>query len=345
VTSLILAIETSCDETAAALYDEQRGLLAQHVHSQTDLHRIYGGVVPELASRDHIQKLLPLIQLLLKESRVNLEQLTGIAYTRGPGLIGALMVGSSVARSLAFALQIPSIGVHHLESHMMAVMLENEKPEYPFVTLLVSGGHTLLLLAKTFGSYQILGETVDDAAGEAFDKTAKLLGLAYPGGPLLAQLAKQGNATRFHFPRPMLDQPNCDFSFSGLKTSVANLVQQEGVRTQRETSILDEKTKADIACAFEDAVIETLIKKSERALNKTHCQQLVIAGGVSANEKLRQRATALASKNIRVFFPRLAFCTDNAAMVAYNGFLRLLRGERDTVGCDVKARWSIEEIS
>lgn len=331
----ILGIETSCDDTAVAIYDETQGLLSQRIHSQADLHKIYGGVVPELASRDHIQKLLPLIQSLLSDCHLTLKEITGIAYTRGPGLIGALMVGASVARSLAFALQIPSIGVHHLESHIMAVMLENEKPTYPFVTLLASGGHTILLLAEKFGSYRILGETVDDAAGEAFDKTAKLLNLEYPNGAALAKLAASGNAKQFHFPRPMLDQPNCDFSFSGLKTSVANLVQQLHP---------DEKTKADIAASFEMAMIETLLKKSERALQETDCSQLVIAGGVSANQTLRILSQKLSRKNIRVFFPRLELCTDNAAMVAYNGFLRLSRGEKDALDCDVKARWGLGKI-
>ena len=331
----ILGIETSCDDTAVALYDAQQGVLGQLIFNQTDLHKIYGGVVPELASRDHIQKLLPLIKTLLKNHHADLKELSAIAYTRGPGLIGALMVGSSAARSLAFSLNIPSIGTHHLESHIMAAMLEDQKPTYPFVTLLVSGGHTGLLLAKHYGDYILLGETLDDAAGEAFDKTAKLLGLEYPNGAALAQFAKQGDATRFDFPRPMIDKPNCDFSFSGLKTSVSNLVRALNP---------DEQTKKDIAASFEMAVIETLIKKSQRALTETNCNQLVIAGGVSANIKLRKLSEALVEKNNRVFFPRLAFCTDNAAMVAYNGFLRLSRGEKDPLNCDVKARWSIQEI-
>lgn len=331
----ILGIETSCDETAVAMYDRDRGLLAQRIHSQIDLHKKYGGVVPELASRDHIQKLLPLIQTVLSELKLSQHDIAGIAYTRGPGLIGALMVGASVARSLAFAWNIPSIGVHHLESHLMAVMLEKEKPEFPFVTLLVSGGHTLLLYAKNFGVYKILGETLDDAAGEAFDKTAKLLGLPYPGGPALAALAKKGNAKRFSFPRPMLNQPGLDFSFSGLKTAAMNTFQK---------NIFDEQLTADIACAFEDAVIETLIKKSERALTETYCDQLVIAGGVSANEKLREHANRLVKHGKKIFFPGYEFCTDNAAMVAINGLMRLSHGECDALNTDVKARWSIEVI-
>ena len=331
----ILAIETSCDETAVAIYDRDAGLLGQLIHSQIDLHAKYGGVVPELASRDHIQKLLPLIQQLLSELKLASKDITGVAYTRGPGLIGALMVGASVARSLAYAWQVPSIGVHHLESHVMAVMLEVEKPQYPFVTLLVSGGHTMLLYTEKFGVYRILGETLDDAAGEAFDKTAKLLGLPYPGGPALAALAKNGNASRFHFPRPMLNRPGLEFSFSGLKTAAINAFQQANH---------DAQTKADIACAFEDAVIETLMKKSERALEAMDCDQLVIAGGVSANEKLREHANQLIKKGKKIFFPRREFCTDNAAMVAINGCMRLLRGEKDALDVDVKARWSIEEI-
>ena len=331
----ILGIETSCDDTAVAIYDAHQGLLGQLIHSQTDLHKIYGGVVPELASRDHIQKLLPLIQALLKNLNLDLKDLSAIAYTRGPGLIGALMVGSSVARSLAFSLNIPSIGVHHLESHMMAVMLEKNQPTYPFVTLLASGGHTSLLLAEQYGQYVSLGATCDDAAGEAFDKTAKLLNLSYPNGATLAEFAQSGDPTKFHFPRPMTDQSNCDFSFSGLKTNVSNLVKKLNP---------DEKTKKDIAASFEQAIIETLVKKSERALRETHCTQLVIAGGVSANQKLRQLCNKLTRKHVSVFFPRLELCTDNAAMVAFNGFLRISRGEKDALNCDVKAKWSIQTI-
>lgn len=332
----ILGIETSCDETAVAVVDSDVGLLGQRIHSQIDLHKQYGGVVPELASRDHIQKCLPLIQQLLSELKLTQKDIAAIAYTRGPGLIGALMVGSSIARSLAFAWNIPSIGVHHLESHLMAVMLEKEKPVFPFVTLLVSGGHTMLLYAEKYGEYRILGETMDDAAGEAFDKTAKLLGLGYPGGPALARLAQSGNSKRFHFPRPMLNRPGLEFSFSGLKTAAINCYQQNNH---------DEQTKADIACAFEDAVIETLMKKSERALDDMQCDQLVIAGGVSANEKLREHANQLMKKGKKIFFPRREFCTDNAAMVAINGLMRLSRSEKDPLNIDVKARWSIEEIS
>lgn len=331
----ILSIETSCDETAVAIYDRDAGLLGQLIHSQVELHAMYGGVVPELASRDHIQKLLPLIQKLLSQLQLSKKDISCVAYTRGPGLIGALMVGASLARSLAFAWSVPSIGVHHLESHIMAVMLEEKKPEFPFVTLLVSGGHTMLLYAEKFGVYRILGETLDDAAGEAFDKTAKVLGLGYPGGPALAKLATQGNSKRFHFPRPMLNRPGLEMSFSGLKTAVIHAYQESGD---------DLQTKADIACAFEDAVIETLMKKSERALDEMHCDQLVIAGGVSANEKLRLHAGRLEKQGIKIFIPVVEFCTDNAAMVAYNGYVRFEEGEYDALDTDVKARWSIEEV-
>ena len=332
----ILAIETSCDETAVAIYSQQEGLLGQHIHSQIDLHAQYGGVVPELASRDHIKKCLPLIDGLLDELHLSKKDITAIAYTKGPGLIGSLMVGASVAKSLAFAWGIPSVGVHHLESHLMAAMLEPEKPTFPFVTLLVSGGHTMLLYAESFGCYKILGDTLDDAAGEAFDKTAKLMGLGYPGGPAVAKLAKQGSQDRFRFPRPMLNRPGFDFSFSGLKTFALNTFS---------ASDQSEQTKADIARAFEDAVIDTLMKKAERVLKEVPSNQLVIAGGVSANEKLREYAKKLEKKGYQIFFPRREFCTDNAAMVACNGCYRLENGERDTLEIDVMARWSIESLT
>jgi len=331
----VLGIETSCDETSVAIYDEPAGLLGQLVYSQNALHQPYGGVVPELASRDHILKLLPLTQQLLTERAVNEKSITAIAYTRGPGLIGSLMVGASFAKSLAFAWKIPSIGVHHLESHLMAALLENNTLEFPLVTLLVSGGHTMLLFTEKFGCYQLLGETLDDAAGEAFDKTAKTLGLPYPGGPALAKLATQGKPGRFHFPRPMLHQPNCDFSFSGLKTAAIQLIRAEKDNIQ---------TKADIAFAFEEAIIDVLLKKSERALEQTNCRQLVIAGGVSANQKLREQTQLLEKKGYPVFFPALEFCTDNAAMVAFNGFMHLKQGQQDSLNVDVKARWLITEV-
>lgn len=333
----VLGIESSCDETAAAIYDEQQGLLAHQLYSQVTTHQAYGGVVPELASRDHIRKLLPLIQATLQRAQLKSCDIDGVAYTKGPGLIGALMVGASVARSLGYAWQVPTIGIHHMEAHLMAVMLEVEKPKYPFVALIVSGGHTMLVHARRFGNYQLLGETVDDAVGEAFDKTAKLLGLPYPGGPELAKLAEQGDPTRFQFPRPMLKNPNCDFSFSGLKTFARNCV---------ENNPDDFATKAAIARAFEEAVVDTLVIKSRRALEITRLNQLIVVGGVGANLRLRERlAQVLAKRHGKVFFPRREFCTDNAAMVAYTGFLRLALGQQDSLSIDVKARWALATIS
>lgn len=329
---LIFSVETSCDDTAVALYDEEKGLLAHLTHSQIALHQPYGGVVPELASRDHSVRLLPLTQALLEKTQVDTKVISAIAYTRGPGLIGALMVGASFAKALAFALDIPVIGVHHLESHIMAAMLSTPQPSYPFVTLLVSGGHTLLLFAETYGVYRILGETQDDAVGEAFDKVAKTMGLHYPGGPVIEKLAQQGKKDAFSFPRPMLYHDNCDFSFSGLKTAVWEAYQQSDQSAQ---------TQADIAYAFQQAAIDVLMQKTKRALQETDCRRLVIAGGVSANERLRAYAKTLEEEGIAVFFPQREFCMDNAAMVAVNGCYRLKRGEQDTSDADVKARWPL----
>lgn len=339
---LVLAIESSCDETAVALYDStERQLLSHLVYSQTDIHAPYGGVVPELASRDHIRKLLPLVRQALTEAAVEPQQLAGIVYTKGPGLVGALMVGATVARSLAYAWGVPSLGVHHLEAHLLAVMLEERVPEYPFLSLLVSGGHSLLAQVKGLGQYEILGETVDDAAGEAFDKTAKRLGLPYPGGPELAKLARQGDVSRFEFPRPMLHQPNCDFSFSGLKTHSA----QCWVNNQSGDARADEQLAADIAACFQEAVVDVLLRKTQRALAQTGDSRLVVAGGVSANQRLRQRfADELSAEGVEVFYPKLEFCTDNAAMVAVVGALRLARGERDGDGIEVKTRWSLADL-
>lgn len=332
----VLGIETSCDETAVAIYDGERGLLAHHIYSQIAVHREYGGVVPELASRDHIRKTLPLIQQALQQAHLTSRDLHGIAFTKGPGLIGALMVGASIAKSLAFSWQIPVIGVHHLESHLMVIQLEVDAPSFPFVALLVSGGHTLLVEVKGVGLYRILGETVDDAVGEAFDKTAKLLGLPYPGGPELAKLAEQGNPKRFHFPRPMLDRKDLNFSFSGLKTHAVNCFAQ---------SAKDEQSRADIACAFEDAVVETLIQKSLRALEQTGLNALVLVGGVAANRKLREQLKmAMDRFGGKAFYPRQEFCTDNGAMVAYNGWLRLSVGQKEDYAIQVKPRWPINEI-
>ena len=338
----VLAIETSCDETAVALYSvEDRCLLAHHVYSQTALHAPYGGVVPELASRDHIRKLLPLVERSLDDSKVNVNELSGVAYTKGPGLVGALMVGATIARSLAYGWGIPSLGVHHLEAHLLAVMLEKDVPTYPFLSLLVSGGHTLLVQVKGLGQYTVLGETVDDAAGEAFDKTAKCLGLAYPGGPELAKLAERGDVKRFRFPRPMLRHRGCEFSFSGLKTHSA----QCWLKNKSNNSFIDDQLAADIAAAFQEAVVDVLLRKTKRALEITGDTQLVVAGGVSANKSLRnQFAEKLSEQGIKVFYPRHEFCTDNAAMVAVAGGLRLAGGEFDQDGINVKTRWSLADL-
>ncbi|WP_226537732.1 tRNA (adenosine(37)-N6)-threonylcarbamoyltransferase complex transferase subunit TsaD, partial [Avibacterium paragallinarum] len=316
----ILGIETSCDETGVAIYDEEKGLIANQLYTQIALHADYGGVVPELASRDHIRKTTPLIQAALQEANLSPEDIDGIAYTCGPGLVGALLVGSTIARSLAYAWNVPAIGVHHMEGHLLAPMLEENAPHFPFVALLVSGGHTQLVRVDGVGSYEVLGESIDDAAGEAFDKTAKLLGLDYPGGAALARLAQQGTPNRFIFPRPMTDRPGLDFSFSGLKTFAANTIQQ----AIKEEGELTAQTKADIAYAFQQAVVETLAIKCRRALKETGFKRLVIAGGVSANQQLRQSLSELmAQLGGEVFYPQPQFCTDNGAMIAYTGFVRL----------------------
>lgn len=340
--SIILAIESSCDETACALYDTQRDkLLANHIYSQIALHAPYGGVVPELASRDHIRKLIPLIDQALSTSGLRPDQLSGVAYTRGPGLIGALMVGATVARSLAFAWSLPSLGVHHLEAHLMAVMLEDSKPDWPFTALLVSGGHTLLVRVLGLGRYVVLGQTVDDAVGEAFDKTAKCLGLSYPGGPALSALAETGDPSRFAFPRPMLNQKNCDFSFSGLKTHTASCWKKNQTDDDRENEML----KRDIATAFECAAVDVLLKKTARALEQTGDTRLVVAGGVSANKRLRLAfKTYFSEAGCDVYYPRYAFCTDNAAMVAMAAAMRMSEGECDEGGLQVKSRWSLESL-
>lgn len=328
----VLGIETSCDETAIAIYDGERGILAHDIYSQIPLHQEWGGVVPELASRDHIRKTLPLIQHALKEGQCEPRDIQGIAYTRGPGLIGALMVGASIGRSLAYAWSIPAVGVHHMEAHLMAVMLESRQPAFPFVALLVSGGHTLLVMVKGLGDYTLLGESVDDAVGEAFDKTAKLLGLPYPGGPALAKLALQGDPQRFKFPRPMANRQNLNFSFSGLKTHALNTFHQAGD---------DPQTKADIARAFEEAVVSTLLLKCQSALAQTGLNRLVMVGGVSANQRLR---AALSALEVEVFYPRPEFCTDNGAMVAYTGWLRLSQGQREGLVIEVRPRWSMMDL-
>jgi len=329
----VIGIETSCDETAVAVYDGRQGLLSHHIYSQIDIHKRYGGVVPELASRDHIRKTLPLIQQSLQDAHASEKDIDGIAYTKGPGLIGALMVGASIAKALAFAWQVPSLGVHHMESHLMAIMLEKDLPSFPFLALLVSGGHTMLVHVKAFGHYKLLGESVDDAVGEAFDKTAKLLGLPYPGGPSLAKLAEQGDSDRFHFPRPMIDRPGLNFSFSGLKTHAVQCYKSESH---------DEQTRADIACAFEDAAVDTLVIKCKRALQKTGLDSLVMVGGVAANSKLRD--TLKKEIDAKIYYPRREFCTDNGAMVAYNGWLRLSAGEEEGLEVRVKPRWPLGAV-
>ena len=333
----ILGIETSCDETGVAIFDTEQGLLGHGLYSQVELHAKYGGVVPELASRDHVRKLIPLIKTLLKDSNTKADEIDGIAYTAGPGLIGALLVGAAVGRSLAWAWQVPAIGVHHMEGHLLASMLEQPAPKFPFLALLVSGGHTQLVHVQALGRYKILGESVDDAAGEAFDKTAKLLELGYPGGPAIARLAELGNPETFHFPRPMTRQPGLDFSFSGLKTSV--------LTTWRSQTDKSEQTRADIARAFQDAVIDTLMIKCRRAIKQTGLKSLVIAGGVGANQALRASLLSLAEQQgIKVYYPRPIFCTDNGAMIAYAGSLRLAAGESEPLAFGAQPRWSMETI-
>ena len=338
----ILGIETSCDETGVAIYDEEKGLIANQLHTQIALHADYGGVVPELASRDHIRKLAPLLQAALQEANLTAKDIDGVAYTSGPGLVGALLVGSTVARSLAYAWNIPAIGVHHMEGHLLGPMLEENPPHFPFVALLVSGGHTQLVRVDGVGRYELLGESIDDAAGEAFDKTAKLLGLDYPGGAALARLALNGTPNRFAFPRPMTDRPGLDFSFSGLKTFAANTLHQ----VMQEEGELTEQSKADIAYAFQEAVVDTLAIKCKRALKQTGLKRLVIAGGVSANKQLRQTLAELMQQlGGEVFYPQPQFCTDNGAMIAYAGFLRLKQGQQQDLAIEVRPRWAMTELT
>ncbi len=338
---LILGIETSCDETGIALYDSERDLLAEALYSQIELHVEYGGVVPELASRDHIRKTLPLIEQVLAESGCQRQDIEGVAYTSGPGLVGALMVGSMIGRSLAYALNVPAIGVHHMEGHLLAPMLEDNPPEFPFVALLVSGGHTQLVRVDGIGQYRLLGESLDDAAGEAFDKTAKMLKLPYPGGPQVAKLAESGMPERFTFPRPMVKHPGLDFSFSGLKTYTLNTVHEHA----NEEGVVDDQIRADIAHAFQRAVVETLVIKCKRALKQESLSQLVMAGGVSANKELRSGLEqALAKTNAKVFYARPEFCTDNGAMIAYAGCQRLLAGQADTLAVIATPRWPMDQL-
>ena len=377
---LVLGIESSCDETGVALYDTNHGLLSHALHSQVEMHAEFGGVVPELASRDHIRRALPLTELVLKQANKTLQDIDGIAYTQGPGLAGALLVGTSIAQSLAFSLNVPSVGVHHLEGHLLAPLLEENPPQFPFVALLVSGGHSQLMRVNGIGEYALLGDTLDDAAGEAFDKTAKLLGLGYPGGPALAKLAQQGKA-HFKLPRPMLNSKDLNFSFSGLKTAVLTLVnqnkaskmQQEGeirlqqasdadstpstARNERDSQrsigdVLDFATQADIAWEFQEAVTEILTTKCMAALRETGLDSLVVSGGVGANTRLRERLNAATKKKLcKVSYPRLEFCTDNGAMIAFAGAMRLqamrlkaMKNEKQDYSFSVKPRWDLAEL-
>lgn len=343
---LILGIESSCDETGVALYDTERGLLAHALHSQINMHAEYGGVVPELASRDHIRRALPLTQHVLDEAGLTLKDISGIAYTQGPGLSGALLVGTSIAEALAFTLDIPTVGVHHLEGHLLAPLLEVNPPAFPFVALLVSGGHTQLMQVSGIGDYELLGDTLDDAAGEAFDKTAKLLGLGYPGGPAISKIAIQGQAGRFKLPRPMLASGDLNFSFSGLKTAVLTLVNQHAMTDQgSHRKILDEQTKADIALEFQEAVTEVLTTKCMAALRETGLDNLVVSGGVGANQRLRARLNqATQRKRCHVHYPRLEFCTDNGAMIAFAGAMRMQNAIAGSHSFTVKPRWDLADL-
>ena len=339
---IILGIESSCDETGVALYDTQAGLLGHAVHSQVALHAEYGGVVPELASRDHIRRLLPMVSSLLSEHGYSTNNVGGIAYTQGPGLAGALLVGASVATALGYALSIPVVGIHHLEAHLLSPLLATPAPAFPFVALLVSGGHTQLMAVKAPGDYELLGETRDDAAGEAFDKTAKLLGLPYPGGPALASLAERGDATRFKLPRPMMDQGNLDFSFSGLKTAVLSLTQQLRLQDAPDRSRQD---VADIAASFQEAIVDVLVAKCARAVEVAAMSQLVVAGGVGANRRLHERIDLAGEKaGFRVFYPPVALCTDNGAMIAFAGAMRIGQGHTGALPFNARPRWDLDSL-
>ncbi|MBB1389860.1 tRNA (adenosine(37)-N6)-threonylcarbamoyltransferase complex transferase subunit TsaD [Shewanella sp. SG44-6] len=332
----VIGIETSCDETGIAVYDDKLGLMSHVLYSQVKLHADYGGVVPELASRDHVRKIVPLIKQALAQANSSLNDIDGVAYTKGPGLIGALLVGACVGRSLAYAWNKPAVGVHHMEGHLLAPMLEDDAPAFPFIALLVSGGHSMLVQVEGIGRYQVLGESVDDAAGEAFDKTAKLMGLDYPGGPRLAKLAQKGLSVGYKFPRPMTDRPGLDFSFSGLKTFTANTIAKEPN---------DPQTRANIARAFEEAVVDTLAIKCKRALKQTGYKRLVIAGGVSANTRLRESlAEMMTNLGGQVYYPRGEFCTDNGAMIAYAGLQRLRAGHTEGLAVKGQPRWPLDSL-
>lgn len=337
----VLGIETSCDETGIAIYDSEQGLQGDALYSQVKMHARYGGVIPELASRDHIRKTLPMIRQLMEDSGSPASLINGIAYTAGPGLIGALLVGASIGRSLAMAWNVPAIGVHHMEGHLLAPMLEANPPSFPFVALLVSGGHTQLVAVTGVGEYRLLGESLDDAAGEAFDKVAKMLGLAYPGGPRVAALATQGTPGRFVFPRPMINRPGLEFSFSGLKTAVRNTLIELGKQAE-----LTEQDKADVARAFEEAVVQTLVIKCRRALQYSGLKTLIIAGGVSANKRLRASLQEMVdSQRSQLFYAQPKFCTDNGAMIAYAGCQRLLAGQHEGLAIFARPRWPLESLS
>ncbi|MEC4726658.1 tRNA (adenosine(37)-N6)-threonylcarbamoyltransferase complex transferase subunit TsaD [Shewanella sp. D64] len=332
----VLGIETSCDETGVAVYDDELGLLSHTLYSQVKLHADYGGVVPELASRDHVRKIVPLVKQALAEANCTFDDIDGVAYTKGPGLVGALLVGACMGRALAYSWGKPAIGVHHMEGHLLAPMLEDDVPAFPFLALLVSGGHSMLVAVEGIGKYDVLGESVDDAAGEAFDKTAKLMGLDYPGGPRLSKLAAEGETGHYRFPRPMTDKPGLNFSFSGLKTFAANTIAKEPD---------DHQTRANIALAFEEAVVDTLSIKCRRALTQTGYQNLVIAGGVSANTRLRSSlAEMMTSLGGKVYYPRGEFCTDNGAMIAYAGLQRLKAGQMDDLGVKGVPRWPLDTL-
>ncbi len=336
----VLGIETSCDETGIAIYDSEAGLLAEALHSQVAMHSEYGGVVPELASRDHVRRMIPLIDDVFAQAGCDRSSIDGIAYTAGPGLLGALLVGATFGRTLAWTWNIPAIGVHHMEGHLLAPMLEDPAPRFPFVALLVSGGHTQLVAVQGIGQYQLLGESLDDAAGEAFDKTAKLLDLDYPGGPQISKLAEQGNPERFRFPRPMTDRPGLDFSFSGLKTFALTTINQHA----QADGLPDAQTCADIAFAFQEAVVDTLVIKCKRAIEHTGLKQLVMAGGVSANRRLREKLHSALAGKAEVFYPRPAFCTDNGAMIAYAGCQRLLAGQHEALEINAYPRWPLDTL-
>ena len=334
----IIGIETSCDETGVAIYNDTKGIISNELYSQIDIHRQFGGVVPELASRDHIRRTLPMIDQALQIANLASDEINGIAYTAGPGLIGALLVGASIAKSLAYAWDIPSLGIHHMEGHLLAARLSKDAPDYPFIALLVSGGHTQIMICRKAQQYDLLGDSQDDAAGEAFDKVAKMLGLSYPGGPSIAELATDGDPKRFKFPRPMTNKPGLDFSFSGLKTYTLNTIAS--------IESLNRQDKADIATAFQEAVVDTIRIKCERALDQTGLDTLVIAGGVSANLELRSRLDKLCrARNCRLFSPPLNLCTDNGAMIAYAGYLRLAAGISEDLAINARPRWPMMELN